>query len=211
MVKECEDQVIVISGESGAGKTECTKLIMQYLAAVNKSPSNIVTEQILEAAPLLEAFGNAKTVKNNNSSRFGKYLEVHFKEGVITGAQTTEYLLEKCRIVTQANCERNYHIFYELLAGLTNQEKEKYGLLIAEKYFYLNQGASCEIEGKNDAEDFRFLLAAIQVLGFTNEEQDVIFRILASVLHIGNIYFNRKQMKHGQEGVEIGSDSEIRW
>lgn len=199
------------SGESGAGKTESSKLIMQYLAAVNKSASNIVTEQILEANPLLESFGNAKTVKNNNSSRFGKYLEIHFKDGLITGARSTEYLLEKSRIVTQAPDERNYHVFYELLSGLTDQEKEKYGLQTSDKYFYLNQGSSSEIEGKNDGQDFRFLLAAMQVLGFTNEEQDTIFRILSSVLHMGNIYFHRKQLKHGQEGVEIGSDSEVRW
>jgi len=209
--KDTENQVFIISGESGAGKTETSKLIMQYLAAVNKDVSNIVTEQILEASPLLESFGNAKTVKNNNSSRFGKFLEVYFRDGVITGAKTTEYLLEKSRIVTQALDERNYHVFYELLAGLSEQEKEKYGLQTADKYFYLNQGGSCEIEGKNDEEDFRFLLAAMQVLGFTNEEQDTIFRILSSVLHLGNVYFHRKQLKHGQEGVEIGSDAEVRW
>ena len=118
---------------------------------------------------------------------------------------------EKSRIVTQALDERNYHVFYELLTGLSDQEKEKYGLQTADKYFYLNQGGSTEIDGKNDEQDFRFLLAAMQVLGFTNEEQDTIFRILASVLHLGNIYFHRKQLKHGQEGVEIGSDAEIRW
>lgn len=184
---------------------------MQYLAAVNKSASNIVTEQILEANPLLESFGNAKTIKNNNSSRFGKYLEIHFQDGLITGARTTEYLLEKSRIVTQSSDERNYHVFYELLAGLTDIEKEKYGLQTSDKYFYLNQGSSAEIEGKNDGQDFRFLCAAMQVLGFTNEEQDTIFRILASVLHLGNIYFHRKPLKHGQEGVEIGSDAEVRW
>lgn len=131
--------------------------------------------------------------------------------GVITGARTTEYLLEKSRIVTQALDERNYHVYYELLSGLSDQEKEKYGLQTADKYFYLNQGGSTEIDGKDDEQDFRFLLAAMQVLGFTNEEQDTIFRILASVLHLGNIYFHRKQLKHGQEGVEIGSDAEIRW
>lgn len=211
MTKENEHQAFIISGESGAGKTETSKLVMQYLAAVNKSVSNIVTEQILEASPLLESFGNAKTVKNNNSSRFGKYLEVFFKDGIISGAKTTEYLLEKSRIVTQALEERNYHVFYELLAGLSEQEKEKYGLQSADKYFYLNQGGSCEIEGKNDEEDFRFLLSAMQVLGFTNEEQDNIFRIMAAVLHLGNVYFHRKQLKHGQEGVEIGSDAEVRW
>ncbi|XP_065213017.1 unconventional myosin-XV isoform X2 [Planococcus citri] len=205
------NQVVVISGESGSGKTESTKLVMQYLAAVNKSPSNLITEQILEASPLLESFGNAKTVRNDNSSRFGKYLEVYFKEGIIIGAKVTEYLLEKSRIVTQAPDERNYHVFYELLAGLTEEEKLKYGLLSADKYFYLNQGGSCDIDGKYDGEDFQSLLSAMQVLGFTSEEQDTIFRILASVLHLGNVYFHRKQLKHGQEGVEIGSDAEIRW
>ncbi|KAF4520564.1 hypothetical protein B566_EDAN011117 [Ephemera danica] len=211
MSKDMESQVVVISGESGSGKTESTKLVMQYLAAVNKSPSNLITEQILEASPLLESFGNAKTVRNDNSSRFGKYLEVHFKHGVIVGAKITEYLLEKSRIVTQAQDERNYHVFYEMLKGLTAEQKEKYGLLTAEKYFYLNQGGSCDIDGKNDKDDFQSLLSAMQVLGFTSEEQDTIFRILTSVLHLGNVYFHRKQLKHGQEGVEIGSDAEIRW
>ncbi|XP_052130635.1 unconventional myosin-VIIa-like [Frankliniella occidentalis] len=208
---ERQNQVVVISGESGSGKTESTKLVMQYLAAVNKSPSNLITEQILEASPLLESFGNAKTVRNDNSSRFGKYLEVHFKEGVIIGAKVTEYLLEKSRIVTQAQDERNYHVFYEMLTGLTAEQKQKYGLLTPEKYFYLNQGGNCEIDGKYDSEDFQSLLSAMQVLGFTMDEQDNIFRILASVLHLGNVYFHRKQLKHGTEGVEIGSDAEIRW
>ncbi|KAK3909405.1 Unconventional myosin-XV, partial [Frankliniella fusca] len=177
---ERQNQVVVISGESGSGKTESTKLVMQYLAAVNKSPSNLITEQILEASPLLESFGNAKTVRNDNSSRFGKYLEVHFKEGVIIGAKVTEYLLEKSRIVTQAQDERNYHVFYEMLTGLTAEQKQKYGLLTPEKYFYLNQGGNCEIDGKYDSEDFQSLLSAMQVLGFTMDEQDNIFRILAS-------------------------------
>ncbi|XP_043471659.1 unconventional myosin-XV [Leptopilina heterotoma] len=205
------NQVVVISGESGSGKTESTKLVMQYLAAVNRAPSNLVTEQILEAAPLLESFGNAKTPRNNNSSRFGKYLEVHFRDGVIVGGRVTQYLLEKSRIVTQATDERNYHVFYELLAGLDQQLRDKYGLLKPDKYFYLNQGGNCEIDGKNDTQDFKALLSAMQVLGFTSEEQDTIFKILSSVLHLGNVYFHRKQMRHGQEGVEVGSDAEIRW
>ncbi|PVD39191.1 hypothetical protein C0Q70_01819 [Pomacea canaliculata] len=139
MVKEKENQVLVISGESGAGKTESTKLIMQYLAAVNKSNNNLITEQILEANPLLESFGNAKTIRNDNSSRFGKYIEVFFKNGGIVGAKTSEYLLEKSRIVTQAPEERNYHIFYEMLEALTDDQKSQLGLQTAPKYFYLNQ------------------------------------------------------------------------
>ncbi|XP_077262617.1 unconventional myosin 10A [Temnothorax americanus] len=205
------NQVVVISGESGSGKTESTKLVMQYLAAVNRAPNNLVTEQILEATPLLESFGNAKTPRNDNSSRFGKYLEVHFRDGAIIGGRITQYLLEKSRIVTQASEERNYHVFYELLAGLDQQLRDKYGLLTPDKYFYLNQGGNCEIDGKSDVQDFKALLSAMQVLGFSSEEQDTIFKILASVLHLGNVYFHRKQMRHGQEGVEVGSDAEIRW
>lgn len=134
-----------------------------------------------------------------------------YASGVINGAKTIEFLHEKSRIVAHNQDERNFHIFYELLAGLNETEKEKYGLQTADKYFYLNQGNCFEIDGKDDAEDFRFLIGAMQVLGFTNEEQDIIFRILASILHLGNVYFHRKQFRHGQEGVEIGSDAEIRW
>ncbi|ODM97208.1 Unconventional myosin-XV [Orchesella cincta] len=231
MAKDAAPQVIIISGESGSGKTEATKLIMGYLALVNKSPSNLITEQILEANPLLESFGNAKTGKNDNSSRFGKYLQVYFSTSntnssssqtggkaqtytltpIITGCRITEYLLEKSRIVTHNEHERNYHVFYELLRGLSKEQKEKYGLLSAEKYFYLNQGGNCTIPGKHDAEDFQALLSAMQILGFNNEEINNIFKILAAILHLGNVYFHRKNLKHGVEGVEIGSDVEVQW
>lgn len=204
-------QAIVISGESGSGKTESTKLVMQYLAAVvpgGGSASAVITEQILEAAPLLEAFGNARTVRNDNSSRFGKYLEVYFKAGAIVGAKITQYLLEKSRIVTQAPGERNYHVFYELLGSLSETERNKYGLLEAEKYFYLNQGGSDCAPGRLD---WPSLQGAMQVLGVTEIEQEGIVRVLASVLHLGNVYFHRRQLRHGQEGVELGSDAEIKW
>lgn len=204
-------QVVVISGESGAGKTESTKLVMQYLAAVvpgGGSASAVITEQILEAAPLLEAFGNARTARNDNSSRFGKYLEVYFKQGAIIGAKITQYLLEKSRIVTQAAGERNYHVFYELLGELSETERNKYGLLEAEKYFYLNQGSTDCGPGRVDWES---LQGAMQVLGVSEHEREGIIRVLASVLHLGNIYFHRRQLRHGQEGVEVGSDAEIKW
>ncbi|XP_055533492.1 unconventional myosin-XV [Wyeomyia smithii] len=204
-------QVVVISGESGSGKTESTKLVMQYLAAVvpgGGSASAVITEQILEAAPLLEAFGNARTARNDNSSRFGKYLEVFFKSGAIIGAKITQYLLEKSRIVTQAPGERNYHVFYELLGGLSESERTKYGLLDAEKYFYLNQGGSDCSPGRVDWDS---LQGAMQVLGVSENEREGIVNVLASVLHLGNVYFHRRQLRHGQEGVEIGSDAEIKW
>lgn len=204
-------QVVVISGESGSGKTESTKLVMQYLAAVvpgGGSASAVITEQILEAAPLLEAFGNARTVRNDNSSRFGKYLEVYFKHGAIIGAKMTQYLLEKSRIVTQAAGERNYHVFYELLGEMSPTERNKYGLLEAEKYFYLNQGGTDCGPGRLD---WVSLQRAMQVLGVTDQERESIVKTLAAVLHLGNIYFHRRQLRHGQEGVEVGSDAEIKW
>ncbi|XP_025836405.1 unconventional myosin-XV [Agrilus planipennis] len=208
-------QVVVISGESGSGKTESTKLVMQYLAAVAPSGprgQTLVTEQILEAAPLLEAFGNARTTRNDNSSRFGKYLEVYFKTGAIVGAKVTQYLLEKSRIVTHAPGERNYHVFYELLGGLNNTEKQKYGLVDADKYFYLNQGGTdCSAGHSGTGADWATLTKAMQVLGVGDSELDGIVKVLASVLHLGNIYFHRRQLRHGQEGVEVGSDAEIKW
>ncbi|XP_014089710.3 unconventional myosin-XV [Bactrocera oleae] len=204
-------QVVVISGESGSGKTESTKLVMQYLAAVvpgGGSASAVIAEQILEAAPLLEAFGNARTARNDNSSRFGKYLEVYFKNGAIVGAKITQYLLEKSRIVTQAPGERNYHVFYEMLGGLSETERTKYGLLEADKYFYLNQGATDCAPGRVDWDS---LQSAMQVLGVSEGEREGIIRVLAAVLHLGNVYFHRRQLRHGQEGVEVGSDAEIKW
>ena len=106
---------------------------------------------------------------------------------MIIGAKVTEYLLEKSRIVTQAQDERNYHVFYEMLTGLSSEQKQKYGLLTPEKYFYLNQGGNCEIDGKYDSDDFQSLLSAMQVLGFTMDEQDNIFRILASGVYAAGL------------------------
>ncbi|OWF46490.1 unconventional myosin-XV-like isoform X2 [Mizuhopecten yessoensis] len=211
MLKEKENQVVVISGESGAGKTEATKLLMQYLAAVNKSGNDLITEQILEANPLLESFGNAKTIRNDNSSRFGKYIEVFFKTGSIVGARTSEYLLEKSRLVTQAAEERNYHVFYEMLSGFNEEQKGKYGLQSANKYFYLNQGGSCSISGRDDAENFRVLNTAMEVLNFERNEQETIFKILSCVLHLGNIYFKAIQHDNGPDTVLLGSDAELKW
>ncbi|XP_041362375.1 unconventional myosin-XV-like isoform X3 [Gigantopelta aegis] len=211
MVKDTENQVLVISGESGAGKTESTKLVMQYLAAVNKSGNNLITEQILEANPLLESFGNAKTIRNDNSSRFGKYIEVFFKEGSIVGARTLEYLLEKSRIVTQAPDERNYHIFYEMLESLTEEQKSQFGLQTSSKYFYLNQGDTTSIPGRDETENFRKVQSAMEILNFKKDEKETVFKILASVLHVGNIYFKSVNNVDNHDTVELGSDAEIKW
>ncbi|XP_056890902.1 unconventional myosin-XV [Takifugu flavidus] len=209
MMDAKNDQCIIISGESGSGKTEATKLIMRYLTAIHHK-SNIMQQiEILEATPLLESFGNAKTVRNDNSSRFGKYTQIFMEEGVISGAITSQYLLEKSRIVFQAKSERNYHIFYEMLAGLPPNEKHPLYLQEAETYYYLNQGGNCTIEGKDDGEDFRRLLNSMDILCFTPEEQTSIYRVLSSVLHLGNVYFQPHQAE-GQEVASVVSAQEIR-
>ncbi|XP_025938746.1 LOW QUALITY PROTEIN: unconventional myosin-XV [Apteryx rowi] len=206
MMDAKHNQCIVISGESGSGKTEATKLILRYLAAVSQKRST--AQQILEATPLLESFGNAKTVRNDNSSRFGKFVEIFLEDGLICGAITSQYLLEKSRVVFQAKTERNYHIFYEMLAGLPAQQRQKYCLQDAETYYYLNQGGNCEIPGKDDAEDFRRLLNTMEVLSFSPEEQNSIFRILSSILHLGNVYFEKYETDC-QEVATVVSATEI--
>ncbi|CAB3984354.1 Unconventional myosin-VIIa [Paramuricea clavata] len=187
MTREKRDQCILVSGESGAGKTESTKLILQFLAAISGQHSWI-EQQILEANPIMEAFGNAKTVRNDNSSRFGKYIDVHFnKNGVIEGAKIDQYLLEKSRIVYQMDQERNYHIFYRMLVGLKAEEKRLLKLTRAEDYYYLTQGGSTTCPGMDDAEEFAIIRGAMKVLLFTEDHCWEIFKLLAAILHIGNL------------------------
>ncbi|XP_019719970.1 unconventional myosin-XV-like [Hippocampus comes] len=209
MMDAKHNQVIIISGESGSGKTEATKLVLRYLVALHHTCNLAQQIEILEAAPLLESFGNAKTVRNDNSSRFGKHMEVFMEDGVINGAITSQYLLEKSRIVFQAKDERNYHIFYEMLAGLSSQQKQTFYLQEPETYYYLNQGGDCGITGKDDGEDFQRLLAAMEILHFTSDDQSVIFRVLSSILHLGNVYFEKHQTD-GQEVATVVSAQEIR-
>ncbi|XP_073722285.1 unconventional myosin-XV [Misgurnus anguillicaudatus] len=203
------NQCIIISGESGSGKTEATKLVLRYLTAIHHSRNVTQQIEILEATPLLESFGNAKTVRNDNSSRFGKLVEIFMEEGVISGAITSQYLLEKSRIVFQAKDERNYHIFYEMLAGLPTHMKRAFYLQEAETYFYLNQGGNCTIFGKDDGDDFRRLQSAMDILNFSAEDQSSIFRVLSSILHLGNVFFHRVESEV-QEMAGVVSTQEIR-
>ncbi|XP_034941710.1 myosin-VIIa-like [Chelonus insularis] len=187
MIRSEANQCIVISGESGAGKTESTKLILQYLAAISGEHSWI-EQQILEANPILEAFGNAKTIRNDNSSRFGKYVDVKFnKNGVIEGAKIEQYLLEKSRLVYQAEGERNYHIFYSILVGLSKEEKNKLNLESSGNYKYLKSSTECKT--RNDAKEFADCRAAMKVLNFNDEESWNIIKLLAAILHIGNMNY----------------------
>ena len=185
--RDQRSQCVVISGESGAGKTEATKLILLFLTTVTAQTSD-VQEQIISASPILEAFGNAKTVRNDNSSRFGKFLKVHFNSsGQIVGATTKQYLLEKSRLVSQNKEERNYHIFYQILQGAGDDLRDKLKLTEAKDYSYL-AGSTISIPRVDDAENFREVTRAMEMLNFGNAK-DQIIQVLAAILHVGNLQF----------------------
>ncbi|XP_059397583.1 unconventional myosin-VIIa isoform X1 [Carassius carassius] len=196
MQRNNKDQCCIISGESGAGKTESTKLILQFLAAISGQHSWI-EQQVLEANPILEAFGNAKTIRNDNSSRFGKYIDIHFnKRGAIEGAKIEQYLLEKSRVCRQAADERNYHVFYCMLEGMSSDQKTKLGLGLATDYNYLTMGNCTVCEGRNDMKEYSSILSAMKVLMFTETENWEISKLLAAILHIGNLRFEARTLKN---------------
>nr|AAM44879.1 Putative myosin heavy chain [Oryza sativa Japonica Group] len=192
MVSEDRSQSILVSGESGAGKTETTKLIMRYLTFVGgRSTGDIrsVEQQVLESNPLLEAFGNARTVRNDNSSRFGKFVEIQFdKSGRISGAAVRTYLLERSRVVQISESERNYHCFYQLCAS--GQDADKYKLAHPRNFNYLNQSHTYELEGVNEAEEYLKTRRAMDIVGISFSHQEAIFRTVAAILHLGNIEFS---------------------
>uniref|UniRef100_A0A0E0IRS2 Myosin motor domain-containing protein n=1 Tax=Oryza nivara TaxID=4536 RepID=A0A0E0IRS2_ORYNI len=192
MVSEDRSQSILVSGESGAGKTETTKLIMRYLTFVGgRSTGDIrsVEQQVLESNPLLEAFGNARTVRNDNSSRFGKFVEIQFnKSGRISGAAVRTYLLERSRVVQISESERNYHCFYQLCAS--GQDADKYKLAHPRNFNYLNQSHTYDLEGVNEAEEYLKTRRAMDIVGISFSHQEAIFRTVAAILHLGNIEFS---------------------
>uniref|UniRef100_A0A674CKP7 Unconventional myosin-VIIa-like n=1 Tax=Salmo trutta TaxID=8032 RepID=A0A674CKP7_SALTR len=178
MRRHNRDQCCIISGESGAGKTESTKLVLQFLAAVSGQHSWI-EQQILEANPILEAFGNAKTIRNDNSSRFGKYVEIFFsKDGVIEGARLEQYLLEKSRVCHQAMEERNYHIFYCMLTGMTTEQKRNLCLGDASEFNYLKRGDCVVCDGRDDAKDYTRIRTALKILTFTETHCWAILKLV---------------------------------
>ncbi|KAG1471783.1 hypothetical protein G6F56_001927 [Rhizopus delemar] len=197
MIREQINQTIVVSGESGAGKTVSAKYIMRYFATADdqdgkkqKSTSGMtaVEEQILATNPIMEAFGNAKTTRNDNSSRFGKYIEIQFDHSAnIVGAKIRTYLLERSRLIYQPETERNYHIFYQLCAGIPVSEKKEFELDDFEQFHYLNQSGTGTIPGVDDILEFEATQRALSTVGLSVQLQWKIFRLLAALLHIGNI------------------------
>ena len=186
-----KSQAILVSGESGAGKTETSKHIMQYL--VESSPlenDHNIEEKILESNPLLEAFGNAKTVRNDNSSRFGKFTEIQFDaKGSICGAAIKTYLLERSRVVSVSDPERNYHVFYQLCDGATTEEREAWNLKDAKHFRYLSTSSCFELEGCSNADEYVKTRHAMDIVGIPRETQECVFKAVAAVLHLGNVTF----------------------
>ncbi|KAG6732379.1 hypothetical protein I3842_01G174300 [Carya illinoinensis] len=195
MINEGISQSILVSGESGAGKTESTKMLMQYLAYMGGKAAaegrRSVEQQVLESNPVLEAFGNAKTVRNNNSSRFGKFVEIQFNQrGKISGAAIRTYLLERSRVCQVSDPERNYHCFYMLCAA-PPEDVEKYRLGNPRTFHYLNQSNCHELDGVDDSKEYLATRKAMDVVGISSDEQDAIFRVVAAILHLGNIEFSK--------------------
>uniref|UniRef100_A0A8C1E842 Myosin, heavy chain 14, non-muscle n=1 Tax=Cyprinus carpio carpio TaxID=630221 RepID=A0A8C1E842_CYPCA len=206
MLQDREDQAILCTGESGAGKTENTKKVIQYLAHVASShksgtlgrPKDSALQgelerQLLQANPILEAFGNAKTVKNDNSSRFGKFIRINFDvAGYIVGANIETYLLEKSRAIRQAKEERTFHIFYQLLSGASEAMRKELLLGSADQYRFLC-GGSLPVQGQSDSENFTQTMDSVTIMGFTQEESTSMLKVISAVLQFGNITFHKEK------------------
>lgn len=188
-----ENQCVIISGESGAGKTEAAKRIMQYIASASGQSTSAISkikDMVLATNPLLEAFGCAKTLRNDNSSRHGKYLEILFnQQSEPVGAHITNYLLEKNRVVGQVRGERNFHIFYQFTKGAPQNYRDQFGIQAPESYTYTSRSQTNSVSGVDDVKEFQETLHVMDIIGLSSEEKDNIFRILAAILWIGNVDF----------------------
>jgi len=190
MTIDSENQCVIISGESGAGKTVAAKFIMDYISKISGGGERAthVKEVVKHSNPLLEAFGNAKTVRNNNSSRFGKYVEILFSSGQPTGGMISNFLLEKSRVVSQNAGERNFHVFYQLCEGADESIRTNYGIAEFDNYNYL-ASTDPHVDGTDDNEDWMEVLQAMDAMGFDGTEQGEIISAVAAILHLGNISF----------------------
>uniref|UniRef100_A0A2S2Q845 Myosin heavy chain, muscle n=1 Tax=Sipha flava TaxID=143950 RepID=A0A2S2Q845_9HEMI len=220
MLTNKENQSMLITGESGAGKTENTKKVIAYFATVGASTKKeeeaaggvkkkgSLEDQVVQTNPVLEAFGNAKTVRNDNSSRFGKFIRIHFgPSGKLAGADIETYLLEKARVISQQALERSYHIFYQMMSGSVKGVKEMCMLSDnIQDYYYVAQGKTT-IPGMDDGEEFTLTDQAFDVLGFTEEEKNDIYKITAAVMHMGGMKFKQRGREEQAEadGTEEGA------
>ncbi|KAF4325072.1 hypothetical protein G195_001650 [Phytophthora kernoviae 00238/432] len=200
------NQSILVSGESGAGKTETTKIVMNHLASVAGGRKDKTIAKVIDVNPLLESFGNAKTTRNDNSSRFGKFTQLQFNDrGKLIGAKCETYLLEKSRVVSIAEGERNYHIFYQLLAGLPSRELKEFGLDPECKYQYAGSLSEMQIPGLDDSKWFAGTQKSLSLIGLETPGQKILFKLLAGVLLLGEVSFD----KSGESGSRISSGSAL--
>uniref|UniRef100_A0A8C7Y108 Uncharacterized protein n=1 Tax=Oryzias sinensis TaxID=183150 RepID=A0A8C7Y108_9TELE len=208
MLSDRENQSILITGESGAGKTVNTKRVIQYFASIaagsNKKDTvkdkGTLEDQIIQANPALEAFGNAKTIRNDNSSRFGKFIRIHFDtRGKVASADIETYLLEKSRVVCQLKAERDYHIFYQILS---NKKPELLEMLLITNnpydYFFISQGET-QVPSIDDAEELMATDSAFDVLGFTQEEKNSVYKLTGAIMHYGNMKFKQRPREEQAE------------
>lgn len=222
LVDEGENQSILVTGESGAGKTENTKKVIQYLAAVATSDTpraktggrqlSNLSEQILRANPILEAFGNAQTLRNHNSSRFGKFIRIEFtRSGQIAGAFIDWYLLEKSRVVRLSSQERNYHIFYQLLAGADKAMRKDFLLdnMEVEHFEYTRRGNDT-ISGVSDSDEWNSLLEAFAIMSISEKDQHSILSTIAGVLHLGNISVIKESLRGDQAALHPDAEDAVR-
>lgn len=227
MSEKRKSQAVLISGESGAGKTESTKIVMLYLTTLGSSHKKdkkkdeesdadlSIMERVLQSNPVLEAFGNARTLRNDNSSRFGKFIELGFsRSGTLLGAKVQTYLLEKVRLGFHASGERNYHIFYQLLRGATEEQKKKYefhegltgGLELANYFHYTGQGGAPQLREFTDESGLKYTLKAMSSLGWEEEKIDTVLSLIAGLLHLGQITFDSTESEGGVEIAVIADD-----
>uniref|UniRef100_A0A7N6FFR8 Myosin IXb n=1 Tax=Anabas testudineus TaxID=64144 RepID=A0A7N6FFR8_ANATE len=203
MLNRQVNQCIVISGESGSGKTESSSYLIHCLIALSqKTYSSGLERTILGAGPVLEAFGNAKTAENNNSSRFGKFIQLNYLEsGVIRGAVIEKYLLEKNRLVSRDKNQRNYHVFYYLLAGASKDEQDEFHLLKPQDYLYLKQKELCLDDEDKLGNEYKKLHQAMEMVGFLPSTKKHIFSILSAILHLGNVTYT---LSEDSQDLEVG-------
>lgn len=228
MGAERKSQSILISGESGAGKTETTKIVMKYLTTLGtvhighdrkgaKEGDMSIMTKVLQSNPILEAFGNAKTIRNDNSSRFGKFIELGFSDsGELLGANIQTYLLEKVRLGLHACGERNYHIFYQLLRGANDEQKKRYnfhrvdkdGIELVNDFHYTGQGGAPSLREFSDEEGMRNTLKAMRSIGWDETRIDSVLSLVAGLLHLGQVKFDSVENDSGQD-IAIISDPQI--